>query len=650
MLCCKCVEHGWANKLPGELEDNDGNKYCILHAPVGHPSKSIDRFNTGIDEHVSSCVLKNSCQLSGVIFPGNFSFFDRGFKSKSFDIDLSHAVFHGNADGSNCTFSGKIDFSCTEFKKIAKFEKAHFKKNVIFTNSRFMKELNFEGAEIASIQFEKCIFESAAYFKDMTCLHMYMTTCIFRQSLISDGAKFKENSTFRNVRFRSVARFLHAHFWGDVLLDRCKFRGREDFGACTFENIFLCQATDFLSSLNFSFCTFLKSATFQSCLLLKDSIFNNSTFTEDFSFKFTQIDGDINFFKATFLGLSDFSGTIFNGNATFEEAIFDKKVSFGIAEIRSSTDWSSKRSKDSKRPVYFGGNAIFSYAEFRSELYFNKTIFDGVAHFDYAKFIGKSFFNNVHFDGDACFDGTLISDAMSLWNNSVTKLPGSGEISFKDSTITNQVKISQARLDKFNMYDVDLSKFYFYCCEWKKDKNGINSIFQDTGQSFEKSRKEEIIYRSLKKAALDNKDNIAASDWHYQEKKACRNKLKLAKRKSVDEHVINISLIFYRFLSGYGERPSRSFCWLFIIIISIFLLLLFPKLRAIDTPLKELTVEVLRPIFCEVSHDFFNMILFPSMPKNGRNILYYFALFFSRVFLPIQIAFIIFSLRNKLRR
>lgn len=593
MPCCKCIEYKWSDPLPVVLVDEDGKEYCILHAPVGHPSKDMDAFNRAITERVSACSDRKVCQLSGVIFPEDFSFSRSGFENISSEIDFSHAVFYGDVDGSNCTFWGSLKFCKTEFKK-----------NIAVKN------------------------------------------CVFEQSLLSDSAVFECGAVFEKVTFKSIARFNKSKFLNLVVLVGCRLDQGIGFVGCIFENSLLCRVTKFFISSSFSHCEFAKSVTFRGCLLSGSTSFDNSIATEKFLIKSTQVDGKVSFSKTTFLGLTDFSGVTFKGSAVFLEAVFNKRVDFGVSKIQNYSDYFFRLTADSNNPVYFEEKAVFSYCTFRDELYFDKTIFKKTAEFKNARFFANTIFNNACFHSDVCFDGAIISKIMSLWNDNVTQLPSDGEISFKGSIIVEHVKISQAKLNQFDMRDVDLSKFYFYLCEWEKDRDGISCVFKNSHQVLDDYKKQEIVYRALKKAAIDNSDHIMASDWHYQEMVSCRNKLKYSDCRSVDENFLMFCLWVYGLISGYGERPIRAFACFAYLYIFLFLSLFVSKLFALNMPPWEMPCAA----FYDVISALFKMPLYILPTRWDENILYYFALTLSRVVFPIQIALFTLSLRNRLRR
>lgn len=332
--------------------------------------------------------------------------------------------------------------------------------------------------------------------------------------------------------------------------------------------------------------------------------------------------------------------------SSFSEAIFDKRVIFGIAQVQGWSDYFFRRSSEDDTPVNFYAKADFSSTEFRDELYFHKTNFHYDVDFTYSRFYSKVLFNNTIFKNNITLDGSIISDFMSFWNDNTVDLPFTGEISFRNSIIIDQIKISHARLKQFNAFDIDLSKFYFYSCEWQKDSNKVSCILDNSPQSFKSLTRKEAAYRALKKSAIENKDEFMASDWHYQEKITCRKKLKLTENKSIHDNFLFIFLYFYETCSGYGERPFRSFCCILILLLSLYIFIILSKLSIYNFDINNITPYFLTSTFLE----FMDYITLSAKPNDKTDFFHYSSLIILKIFIPIQIALFTLSLRNKLRR
>jgi len=646
MPCCKCVEHDWKSALQPITTHHDGKEYCILHAPNDHEAKNLDEFKTTITKRIKTTKHKEVCQLSGTIFPFEFSFIDIIPDKRLPGIDLSYAKFYGKVDFSFCILSGPLIIIDAEFFGEAIFTSTQFDDELILKKVYFTKSLSLKDAKLSKLYFRKVHFKSLVDFRNMTIRgNLKFNECAFHGSLISDKAKFDKCVTFTNVTFHSHARLSESFFTGDCLLYACIFKQGITFSSSHFTGLFICRVTYFEDNSDFLSCTFSGEATFLSCLFKNSVSFYNSKFMSDFSFKWTEVDVFI-CAKSRFLGSADYSGAMFNKESNFSETIFDKKSFFGIAKVQDYSDFFFRRSDQSDTPVNFKMQVNFSNAQFKDELYFHKTIFHNTVDFTYARFHSKTIFNNVSFNNNITFNESIISDVMSFWNDNPVNLPLNGDISFKNSIITNQVKISHAQLKQFNPFDIDLSKFYFNYCEWHKDRNNVSYIPDNEPKSLYTLIKKESVYRSLKKAAIENKDEFMASNWHYQEKNTCREKLKYTPAKSIENHFLYYCLCIYRICSGYGERPVRSFLGLFILLVLFYFCIVLSKLSISNFHLQTAVTCLFTSSFVE----FMNYVTFSAKQNNGSNFFYYLSLLVLRIAIPLQMAFFTFSLRNKLRR
>jgi len=70
--CCKADQYKWCERHDVKYQDDDGNHYCIFHAPKELLNISINDFNqqviTEIDQQKK---FNNRCDLSGTIFKGD---------------------------------------------------------------------------------------------------------------------------------------------------------------------------------------------------------------------------------------------------------------------------------------------------------------------------------------------------------------------------------------------------------------------------------------------------------------------------------------------------------------------------------------------------------------------------------------------------
>ena len=154
MACCRGYSTKyWCERHPDVYKDNDGNQYCVFHAPSGEKGIEdtlfIDLLFDEIDHGTSK---EEPCSLVKAIIPCdvNFSRYDSSHPFPA--LNLREAVFEGAVDFSNVIFSGMVDLTRTEFMKEVSFSCADFKDEAIFFDSIF-----HEKVDLKNVTFEKIV-------------------------------------------------------------------------------------------------------------------------------------------------------------------------------------------------------------------------------------------------------------------------------------------------------------------------------------------------------------------------------------------------------------------------------------------------------------------------------------------------------------
>ncbi|WP_285906167.1 pentapeptide repeat-containing protein [Pseudodesulfovibrio pelocollis] len=196
MACCKCEEHGWNDPQPVVYTDpEDGNVYCLFHAPAEHKGMSVDAFNGHVSERIQAVIdLENekaSCDLSGTIFPGDICF----------------------ESGSALP---NISFEKARFKRGAVFDKACFGRFAFFIEARFGGGAVFHKASFGEFAFlNEARFEGEAVFIETS----------FRGDAYFGKARFGGGAFFREARFGRAVSFIEARFGGNADFSSAQFNG-----------------------------------------------------------------------------------------------------------------------------------------------------------------------------------------------------------------------------------------------------------------------------------------------------------------------------------------------------------------------------------------------------------------------------------------
>ncbi|MUM78343.1 hypothetical protein GKC30_11925 [Pseudodesulfovibrio sp. F-1] len=249
MTCCKCEELGWNDPQPVVYTDpEDGNEYCLFHAPAEHKGMSVDVFNAQVSERIQAVIdLENEkalCDLSGAIFPGDICF-ESG--SALPNISFEKARFEGHA---------VFDKAC--FGKIAMFVEASFGGRAAFYQASFGEYALFDEASFrGGAFFSEASFKGNAYFgRARFCGGAYFDETHLVRVVFFNGASFEGNASFSKASFGGNTSFHEASFMGNADFSSAQFNGPIRFHSIITDD----------SILRLAYCTVPPSAmTFENC-------------------------------------------------------------------------------------------------------------------------------------------------------------------------------------------------------------------------------------------------------------------------------------------------------------------------------------------------------------------------------------------------
>jgi uncharacterized protein YjbI with pentapeptide repeats len=140
-------------------------------------------------------------------------------------VDFRTAIFSGVAQFVGARFSGNALFAGARFSGNAQFEKAQFSGDAWFYGARFSRNAGFNGARFSGDdQFEKAQFSGDAQFVGAR----------FSRDARFVGARFSGDAWFDGAQFSCDARFDGARFSGDARFDGAQFSGDARFVSAVF--------------------------------------------------------------------------------------------------------------------------------------------------------------------------------------------------------------------------------------------------------------------------------------------------------------------------------------------------------------------------------------------------------------------------------
>jgi len=270
----------------------------------------------------------------------------------------------------------------------------------------------------------------------------------------------------------------------------------------------------------------------------KDYDFRGFIFPETVDFKkdfgINYFEKEVNFSYAQFKGDVIFERTIFEEEAHFYGARFEGNVYFGEAQFNKTATFSY---------TFFKGNAYFSGAKFQRETYFYKTYFEQEASFLGAQFDDITVFSETSFEGPADFSRIQFKIA-DMSGMSIQQQIWFYETILKNACITPLHLARSAIIDFRNarLKNTDITR---------KDIEG--HIKQEIEDELLDAKE---VYLHLK-SNFHSLGRYDDESWAFQKEKEMERK-NFWKSRHYLRWLVSRSLSF---LYGYGERPERPVLW-----------------------------------------------------------------------------------------
>ncbi|MFF3488764.1 pentapeptide repeat-containing protein [Streptomyces sp. NPDC002701] len=198
------------------------------------PGDDIDHCGTTFTDsllndllHVLRDPTSSRPHLGGALFDGVRFSADARFDGATFSADatFSGATFSATARFGGATFSGTARFGGATFSDTAWFGGATFSGTARFGGATFSDTAWFDGATFSGTAwFDGATFSDTAWFDGAT----------FSDTAWFDGATFSDSARFGGATFSGTARFGGATFSADARFGGATFSGIARFGGATF--------------------------------------------------------------------------------------------------------------------------------------------------------------------------------------------------------------------------------------------------------------------------------------------------------------------------------------------------------------------------------------------------------------------------------
>ena len=523
-------------------------------------------------------------------------------------------------DFGGARFPSDADFQRAVFGEPARFSEARFEGAVNFRDTTFEGPARFRETQFSGeARFGAAVFADAAYFGDARFegpLRFSGVTCKKVVSFLR--ARWLQGASLAEAQFEDNLRFNDAELDGPMDLTRSRFHGRTEFLGTVLNGSLDATSAEFagLTRWDGVRCSLVnfKGASFD-----RDSRFHAANFSQPASFKEVQFRGRASFAGADFSQRAEFELTECHREADFSKVVFDGPAGFGGAVFRDLANFEDVAFKANARfaRARFLSDTSFDGAHCRKDAKFARAIFErsrafqgfsarGGIDLDGAVFGGRprielrapviyarraAFSEGVHLevteadivldDADFARQSILIGAAgsadqmaklLSLSRAHVSALVLSG-LDLRACRFSGAQGLSSMRVEANCLWPSSPSERWLSHRRttseehrWRVQQGDENWDDPATRWSEQAGAAgvpgpAEIagVYRALRKAREDDKDEAGAGDLYYGEMEMRR----LAGGGVKSEQGI---LWGYWLVSGYGLRASRAVVWLAIVL------------------------------------------------------------------------------------
>jgi uncharacterized protein YjbI with pentapeptide repeats len=544
----------------------------------------VDVGRTSIDAGLLGQVLKAVQDENGRSVFGSWSF-DRACFSD--DASFIGVQFTGNVSFKGTRFTGYVSFEGAQFDGGASFgDLVQFDTGPDYVGAQFDGGASFEGTQFTrDAAFHRAGFTGEAVFK---------------------GARFTGGAVFKGARFAGGASFETAQFTEHAVFDDAEFAGHTTFGGA-----------QFTGGASFGAAQFTEHAVFEGAEFTRDAVFNRAEFTKDALFNHAQFGGAASFGELVqFIGPAVFRYAQFGGDADFTCAEFRKGADFTAAQFPRATSLgpltAQKLTLDEalfdrqvvieavakevscRRTTWKGGVTLgLRYATVDLE-WATLTQSSSITGSDrplpsmrLARDTIRESRPTLWNDDEPAWFGLFAEDQAdslrSAWIPSLWTLRGvdADNLTVTDVDLSNchfagALKLDQLRLEGRYKFDrppvIGVGRAWLPVWRWSSRR----SLFEErlwratTGKywGWSNTRSEDaevgpdrlaVLYRQLRKAQEDAKNEPGAADFYYGEMEMRRH----APSTTWAERFI---LAAYWAVSGYGLRATRAFAALAILI------------------------------------------------------------------------------------
>jgi hypothetical protein len=483
-------------------------------------------------------------------------------RAVSLVVDFGEATFVGDANFSGATFCGKTGFLGATFDGVADFSGATFSGYTLFDGARFNARAIFDQSTASShIGFREARFNAEAVFAK---------------------ARFEASAGFGAAMFGSFADFAGATFTSYADFALAGFRGSSAFGGTTFSGEARFRDAGFTGYAGFDRAKFGGAVFFDRAAFRGNAVFSNARFADEVSFAGSTFGSEAFFQSTAFANDVDFAKTTFSGGADLKGATFDRAHQVG--------------------PFVVDGQLVLDGCSFEERVRIEvaaRVVSARTSRFASGGHLRVRWAEIALDDADFARPSTL--SGAPTWDRHFDlpqSRPDGGSVGLEPSP--RLVTLRGAHVVSLSLSDVDLRACRFFgahgleslrieaSCTWPRAPSRGHFIDRETIAEEHEMRGESMgwagpstdpphwmagrdgniqlkpaeiaaVYRALRKAREDDKDEAGAGDLYYGEMEMRRAHCTASNREARPRARVDRAILHaYWLVSGYGLRPTRA--------------------------------------------------------------------------------------------
>jgi hypothetical protein len=484
---------------------------------------------------------------------GGATFRNARFDGVTFNgwVRFDEVTFSGNAGFYGGTFSGDTDFDAVTFSGNAGFSAVTFGGDVGFDGATFDRDAGFGAATFGGdAGFDAAIFSGAAIFDEAT----------FSQGASFTGACVRGDARFAKATFSSDAGFAGATFTGYSRFAGAVFGGDAIFDQATFSAATIFVRASFSGSALFAGATFGSGARFLEATFSSVANFDGATFGGVVGFASVSCADDVTFAQTLFERARELGPFVVGSQLVLDDCVFLERVRLEVA-ARAVSARATTFAAGAQLRVRWAEVALDD-ADFARP----STLSGAITWRRENDLASVCLLDDRHVELEpgprlVTLSGAQVG-ALSLANVDLRACQFFGAHGLESLSIEASCEWSRTPAERLRVDRETIAEEHAWRCWTDQHSRPPRWLEGRAGTDALASRQIAGLYRALRKAREEDKDEAGAGDLYYGEMEMRRHRRargdEVASSRDRPHRGDTAILHAYWLLSGYGLRPARA--------------------------------------------------------------------------------------------